>query len=114
MKIPSIIKPPRHNRFSFEPRYYDPIKEEIEEKFRAFRANKELNKNNRNTSSISDAFSKRQRKNSQSSAVQLIIALLLMATCVAWLFYGNQIFYVFLIVAPIYFYWRIKNRAHNS
>ena len=114
MKIPSIIKTPKHNRFNFEPRHYDPVKEEIEEKFRAYKANKDLNKNERSTSNISAAFSKRQRKNSQASAIQLIIAIVLMVTCVGWLFYGNQIFYGYLLLAPIYFYWRIKNRGAKS
>ena len=97
MKIPSIIKTPKHNRFNFEPRHYDPVKEEIEEKFRAYKANKDLNKNERSTSNISAAFSKRQRKNSQASAIQLIIAIVLMVTCVGWLFlaikYSMAIFY---------------------
>lgn len=114
MKIPSIIKTPRHNRFNFEPRHYDPVKEEIEEKIRAYKANKALNKSERNTSSISAAFSKRQRKNSTASAIQLIIAIVLMVTCVGWLFYGNQIFYSYLLLSPIYFYWRFKNRRNRD
>ena len=30
MKIPSLTKIPKYSRFSYEPRYYDPIKEDIE------------------------------------------------------------------------------------
>ena len=32
MKLPSIFKTASHQRFSIKPRYYDPIKEEIEER----------------------------------------------------------------------------------
>ena len=31
MKLPSIFKTPNYQRFDIKPRYYDPIKEEIEE-----------------------------------------------------------------------------------
>jgi hypothetical protein len=40
MKLPSIFKTASHQRFSIKPRYYDPIKEEIEE--RTSRIKKEL------------------------------------------------------------------------
>jgi hypothetical protein len=40
MKIPSIFKTASHQRFAIKPRYYDPIKEEIEE--RTSRIKKEL------------------------------------------------------------------------
>ena len=30
MKFPSLIKIPRHQRFHLKPRYYDPIKEDVE------------------------------------------------------------------------------------
>ena len=40
MKLPSIFKTASHQRFEIKPRYYDPIKEEIEE--RTSRIKKEL------------------------------------------------------------------------
>ena len=40
MKLPSIFKTASHQRFAIKPRYYDPIKEEIEE--RTSRIKKEL------------------------------------------------------------------------
>ncbi|MFY0653097.1 MAG: hypothetical protein JXQ96_13740 [Cyclobacteriaceae bacterium] len=114
MKFPSIIKTPRHNRFNYEPRHYDPIKEEIEEKFKAVRAQKENANAADYQSNISAAFRKRQQKGRQASAIQMIIAVLLMGTFVGWLFYGNQIFYAYLLLSPLYFYWRLKNRGVRS
>ena len=115
MKIPSIIKTPKYNRFNFEPRHYDPIKEEIEEKLRMAKAQKEFDSSTTGyQSSISAAFSKRQKKNSQSSTLQLIIAIALMGTFVGWLFFGNQFFYVYLLLSPLYFYWRLKNNGRKS
>lgn len=111
MKFPSIIKTPKYNRFNFEPRYYDPIKEEIEEKFRMARAKTKAGSSEKHTSSISAAFSKRQKKSSQTSTIQLVIAIALMGTFVGWLFYGNQVFYAYLVLSPLYFYWRLKNKG---
>jgi len=113
MRIPSIIKTPKYNRFKFEPRHYDPIKEEIEEKLRMAKAQKEFDTTDYQ-SSISAAFSKRQKKNSQASTLQLILAIALMGTFVGWLFLGNQFFYVFLFLSPLYFYWRLKNKGRKS
>ncbi|MEQ6119693.1 hypothetical protein [Reichenbachiella sp. MALMAid0571] len=113
MRIPSIIKTPKYNRFKFEPRHYDPIKEEIEEKLKMARAQKEFDTTGYQ-SSISAAFSKRQKKNSQASTFQLILAIVLMGTFVGWLFYGNQFFYAYLLLSPIYFYWRLKNKWRKS
>lgn len=30
MKLPTLTRLPKYKRFTFEPRYYDPIKEEVE------------------------------------------------------------------------------------
>ena len=32
MRFPSLFRTPRHQKFHIEPRYYDPIKEEIAER----------------------------------------------------------------------------------
>lgn len=32
MKLPSLVKIPKYKRFEFRPRYYDPVKEELEER----------------------------------------------------------------------------------
>ena len=40
MKLPSLTRLPKNRRFNFQPRYYDPIKEEIEE--RTSRIKKEI------------------------------------------------------------------------
>ncbi len=112
MKFPSIIRTPKHNRFSFEPRYYDPIKEEIEEKLKQARQEKHGGENNSSHAShISAAFGKRQQKRNQTSAIQMIIAIVLIVTFTAWLFYGNEVFYVYLMLSPAYFYWRFKSRG---
>ena len=113
MKLPSIIRTPKHNRFGYEPRYYDPVKEEIDEKLRRAREQKEI-RGTATASNISEAFRKRQKKGSSSSAIQLILAAAMLGTFVGWLFYGNQIFYVYILLSPLYFYFRLKNKGGKS
>lgn len=110
MKFPSIMRVSKYNRFEYQPRYYDPIKEKIDEKLRM--ARREVGRENKGDygSNISAAFQRRQRKSGQSSVLQLIIAVVLMGTFIGWLFYGNDIFYAFLIISPLYFYFRLKKK----
>lgn len=110
MKFPSIMRISKYNRFHYEPRYYDPVKEEIREKLRA--AKMELNEGYKSThgSSISAAFQRRQRKSGQSSILQLVIAIVLLGTFIGWLFYGNDVFYFAILLTPVYFYFRLKKK----
>ncbi|SHK73433.1 hypothetical protein SAMN04488028_10819 [Reichenbachiella agariperforans] len=114
MKIPSFIKTSRYSRFHIEPRYYDPIKEEIEGKMKA--ARERLNRQGEEgssieyQSSISAAFGKRERRSGQTSIVQLGLAMAIFALVVGWLFFGNDVFYVFLLLSPLYFYFRLRKR----
>ena len=32
MKLPSLFKTPKYRKFDYNPRYYDPVKEEVEER----------------------------------------------------------------------------------
>jgi len=118
MKFPSFIKTTKYSQFNFEPRYYDPIKEEIEGKLRAARLRSQNESDSHDPSvynaSISAAFSKREKKTTQTSTVQLIIAAALMSTVVGWIFLGNDILYAFLVISPVYFYFRIKKRKKNN
>ncbi|MEO9802560.1 MAG: hypothetical protein ABJF04_04895 [Reichenbachiella sp.] len=111
MKFPSLIRTNKFSQFHYEPRYYDPIKEEIEGKLKAARTNKgKQSLSGGHASSISAAFRKRERKSSQTSIVQMLIAAAMLTTFVGWIFYGNDVFYIYLILSPLYFYFRLKGR----
>ncbi|MGL1887799.1 MAG: hypothetical protein OCD76_14880 [Reichenbachiella sp.] len=119
MKFPSFVKTQKYSRFEYSPRYYDAVKEEIDGKLRAAKARlkngaSDDEDENDHSSSISAAFSKRERKSSQASTVQLIIAAALLGTFVGWLFIGNDILYIFLILSPLYFYFRIKKKKSSN
>jgi len=116
MKLPSLFKTPLHSRFGYEPRYYDPIKEEVDLKIAAAKkallsANKGGDEAMDYKSSISEAFQRRQKASGRASVYQLLIAVALLGTFVGWLFYGNDVFYIYLLVSPVYFYFRIKKKT---
>lgn len=73
------FKLPKYKRFDFEPRYYDPVKEEVEKRERlikgAFRREQQAEgAKNR----ISDAFQKRQRESKKPVMIQAGIVIVLL------------------------------------
>lgn len=120
MKVPSIVRLPKYKSFSYEPRHYDPIKEEIEE--RTERIRRELEAENliekredeegqaKTHSAASISFRRKERSNNNATLLQLAIAALLGALVVGWLYYGDKIFYSLFLIFPVYIYFRFKGR----
>lgn len=112
MRFPSFIRLPKARRFDFEPRFYDPIREEIAE--RTMRIRREMGEE-QSAASYAPSKITFQRKTSSvpsSSLLQMTIAALLGLFTVGWLFYGNQVFYLLWLGAPVYLYFRfVKPRA---
>ena len=117
MKIPSIFRTPRYQRFNITPRYYDPIKEEIEQ--RTSRIRRELALQNgeqtpeesgSDGSRIAGSFraGKHIRKGGSAALMQLVIVLLLVALAGGYIYLGNTAIYVFLIVSSVLLYLKIK------
>lgn len=110
MKIPSLTRIPNHKRFNFEPRYYDPVKEDIEE--RTARIEQEIRQFNGDRVSqrlgIAGSFARRANYTKNASILQLLIMIFLISLFGGYLLYGNSIFYVFLLIVPVYFYFRLK------
>lgn len=110
MKIPSLTRIPNYRKFSFEPRYYDPIKEDIE--VRTSRIKQELRQHAGtsfdHSSGIHGAFARRESDNRSSNLLQVIIMVVLFAFFFGYLYFGNSIFYILLLAVPIYVYFRFK------
>lgn len=115
MKIPSLFKSPRYQRFKITPRYYDPIKEEIEQ--RTSLINRQLNFKNgvpdphhKINSRIAGAF-KHEKFKSKGSAglMQMVIIMLLVGGMVGYLYFGNIALYIFLLVSSVLLYLKIKH-----
>ena len=120
MKFPSLIKLPKYNKFNFEPRYYDPVKEEIE--VRTSKIQKELEAESRITTDqraqfkaeMEQVFRRRETENRKSGVIQIVFILLFVSVFVGYLFYGNNVFYAALILFPAYFLYRKKSFAGNK
>jgi hypothetical protein len=112
MKIPTLTRLPSHRRFNIEPRYYDPVKEDIEE--RTSRIKQEISQlreggeSTHQLSSIAGSFSRRANYTKNANIMQMIILILLIVFIGGYLLYGNDIFYILLLVVPIYFFIRIR------
>ncbi len=108
MKFPSLSRIPRHKRFNFEPRYYDPIKEDIQN--RTARAKVELKyaESEAYRQHIKSAYSTRARRDKSSNFMQLLLILILLGSFFGWIYYGNVVIYVFAVVFPIYIFLRTR------
>lgn len=110
MKIPSFIRLPKNKRFNFEPRYYDPIKEEIEERTSRIKYEMEGEEGSSHRESISSAFRRKQRQNTQSNIMQFVFVLLLVGVLFGYIFYGNKIFYALFLIIPFYLWMKSSRR----
>lgn len=108
MKFPSIVKIPNNKRFNFEPRYYDPIKEEIAE--RTERIRQELAGKDLGYVPSRIVFERKQRAGLNTSYLQLAIAVAIGVSVVGWIYYGNIVLYALWLFVPYYLFFRFRNR----
>ncbi len=112
MRLPTLTPLPKYKRFNFEPRYYDPVKEDIEE--RTSRIEQEISQleegyQANRPSSIAGAFaSKRANDTKNANLLQMVILVLLIILMGGYVLYGNEVFYIFLLIIPAYVYIRRK------
>lgn len=108
MRIPSLTRLPRHSKFNYAPRFYDPVKEDIERRTNMIRDQIRHNKAGNYRSNLANAFSQRARESKQSNIIQLAVIILLLGTFFGYIYFGNTIFYIFLALIPVYIYSRAK------
>lgn len=114
MKFPSLVKLPKYNKFNFEPRYYDPVKEEID--VRTGRIKQEIEAQEaagltasdraRFKSEMDSVFKRRADEDRKSGIMQVVFILLFFSIFVGYLFYGNNVIYAALILIPAYIFYR--------
>ncbi|HAS45365.1 MAG TPA: hypothetical protein DCS93_33080 [Microscillaceae bacterium] len=85
----------KHKRFNFTPRYYDPVKERIEEKITEARIaqGKEVESSEGRTGysvRISDAFSRRERQTRSVGAFRLVFLLSIILVLASYVMYGSE------------------------
>lgn len=112
MKIPSLIKIPKHQRFHIKPRHYDPIKDEVENRERLIIA--EINAEKKKGTyvpgtRIATAFDRGVTKKDNSSILRFLFVILLLGGTVGYLYFGLMAVYgVFGIGVLIYIIARLK------
>ena len=97
MKLPSIIKIPSYQRFNYEPRHYDPIKDDIDERRKRIRRSMEANRSNESYTSrsrLEGAFRRRGAVEDNSGFLRLIIGAVLFAGVIGYLYFGNIAIYI--------------------
>lgn len=112
MKFPSLFRTPRYQKFHIEPRYYDPIKEEMEERTRQIKRGMQSDTHSEwagTTSRISGAFTRsKSRSSGSASFMQLVIMLLLSFLIFGYIYVGNLALYIFALAATTLFYLKYK------
>ncbi len=96
MKLPSIIKIPSYQRFNYEPRHYDPIKDDIDERRRRIRRSLDAEKKGEGYSSrgrLEGSFRRRKAAEDNSGFLRLIIGAVLFAGVIGYLYFGNIAIY---------------------
>ncbi len=108
MRFPSLFRLPKHQQFRIQPRYYDPVKEEIKE--RTERIKEQLDgKETGEYRSTKINFKRKAKSAPMTSMIQLGIAALLGLMVLGWLQFGNEVFYYLLwIILPVYLIYRLK------
>ena len=116
IKLPSLTKKPKYQRFHIEPRYYDPIKEDIEN--RTSRIKAELGMSEKEaadlgySSQISGSFRKNLKHTKgnvdQTSMIRLIVLIALVLFAGGFIYIGSEVFYVLLLYVPFYLWKKFR------
>jgi len=104
MKLPSLLSRPKYKRFEYQPRYYDPIKEDI--KRRAQSAERIVP-----GSDISGAFRRRTGSTRKVFNLQLLIVVFLICDFFIYFYSDNNyLFIIAIILQVIFIYLIIKKK----
>lgn len=99
MKFPSILRIPRHQRFEIKPRYYDPVKEDIEQreswaKTQAGNAGDHSDQMPLHRSRIAGSFVRAKAKANKSSMLRFILMTVMSGGVVGYMYFGNIALYI--------------------
>ncbi len=108
MKFPSLSRMPKYKRFNFEPRHYDPIKEDIQNRTERIKGELKITSSQSHREHIKSAFNNRARRDASSDFMQLLLIIIMLGAFGGWLYFGNVVLYVFVIIFPLYVYLRTR------
>ncbi len=108
MKFPSLSRIPKYKRFNFEPRYYDPVKEDIQNRTERIKGELKINSSQSHHEQLKAAFRIRAKRDKSSDFMQLLLILILLGAFGGWLIYGNVALYFFVPVFLLYIFFRTR------
>lgn len=122
MKFFSLFtKAPQYQRFNYSPRFYDPQKEEMQE--RESRIKKELERekgimtesDGNYRTRIAGSFQAARKRSKpaiggNATMIRLIVLLFLSVFIIAFLEWGRPVLYSLFLFVPFYFYLKFKNK----
>lgn len=114
MKIPSLTRIPNYKRFNITPRYYDPVKEDIEQRTERIKIEMQHERSAGHKTDFKGAFSRNEGKDRQANIIQASLIVLMVGLFVGYYFYGNNVFYIFLILFPAYIFYRWKAYSRHK
>lgn len=107
MKFPSLFRTPTNKRFHFEPRYYDPVKEEIQRREARIKSEMSQDQTNNYRTNISNAFARKPRQSNKTGLIQFSLIAVLFCGIFGWLFYGDIVLYLILAILGAFIVYRL-------
>lgn len=92
MKLPTLTRLARYKRFDYQPRYYDPVKEEVEARAESIRKQIRQQKSGnyqQDNTRIREAFRQNRRKDKRADLMQMAFVVFFGAAIFAYLEFGN-------------------------
>lgn len=102
MKFPTLTRLPSHNRFSYEPRYYDPVKEDIENRTERIRHELGMGDSTEGYKTrIKGSFRTHKKSKDFTPLIRLVIAIVLMGIIFGYIYLGGAVFNTSMLVILI-------------
>jgi hypothetical protein len=108
MKFPQFIKVPKYKRFNITPRYYDPIKEDIQIRTAKIENELKQDKSANYSSNIRGSFGRKVTRDFKAGYLRLIIFFVIIVSFGGYLYFGVEIFKFFFLLIPLYAYYRLR------
>ena len=107
----SFLHLPKNKAFNFQPRYYDPIKEDIEQRVQMIKNEKNLETADR-SSMISFSFRKRQNEIKSTSINQILILAFFGSVSLSFWYWGTT--GIIIAIIPFTIYWLVRKILRNQ
>jgi hypothetical protein len=108
MKVPSLFRLPKYQKFEIQPRHYDPVKEDIENRTARIKQELRLAREGKEVESIRDAFKTRRNSNKSADLFQLLMIVIIAVSVGGYIFWGANVYFALLLLVPLYIILRRK------